>query len=610
MRHPFLVIAILALLVLLVGATACSQRNRADMRERMSVVPDRKGHAASDGGNAPFAGHASNAIIAPASPSAPTGRASRSNGYGYGPEVAITGRSADVAGSAEYSIATADAAPADRDLGPGAGKERLGEKQGAPQPTPEDLTGEAYAARADNPFVRTTEPGGDASTFAVDVDTASYSNVRRYLTQNRQRPPAAAVRIEELVNYFDYAYPAPAAGAREPFAFATAVAPCPWATDHRLVRVALKGRELDRTSRPPLNVVFLVDTSGSMNGPNRLPLVQRGLELLAQQLDGRDHLAIVTYAGSVGTALPATSGADQQAIREVIRALGAGGGTNGSGGIHAAYAEALKHAKPGVQSRVVLCTDGDFNVGTTGHDELKRLIEAKRATGVFLSVYGFGMGNFKDQTLETLANVGNGVYGYIDDEREARKVMVDEALGALVTIAKDVKIQVFFNPTEVAGWRLIGFENRLLRREDFNDDRIDAGDIGAGHTVTALYEVVPAGVAVPAAAASDPNPFTDDYQGQLTVEPGTLMQLRLRWKQPDGEASALIERDVAAAPQPMDDDLRFAAAVAGFGMLLRESPYRGACTWDLVQQLAVAGAARDPRGLRAEFIGLIGKARR
>lgn len=596
MRYLTSAIVILALFVLLIGAVACSRHRNGG--ESTRTAPDAIGGpcaeavADSETVGRAYAGAAKRRSLAPSA-------------KGVDGRPPATGERWD-----QKAAPLADGtAPDDRDLGPGAGKERLGEKQGVAQPDPESLSGEAYAARADNPFVRASEPGGDASTFAIDVDTASYSNVRRYLVQNGQRPPAAAVRIEELINYFDYGYPAPAADAREPFAFATAVAPCPWAADHRLVRVAIKGRALDRVSRPPLNVVFLVDTSGSMDAPNRLPLVQRGMELLAQQLDARDHLAIVTYAGSSGTALPATSGADQARIRDVIRSFAAGGSTNGAGGIDAAYAEALKNAAPGAQSRVVLCTDGDFNVGTTGHDELKRLIEAKRATGVFLSVYGFGMGNLKDQTLEMLANAGNGVYGYIDDDREARKVMVDEALGALVTIAKDVKVQVFFNPTEVAGWRLIGFENRLLKREDFNDDRVDAGEIGAGHTVTALYEVVPAGVAVPAAAAADPNPFTDDYRGQLGIAPGTLMQLRLRWKTPAGEASALIERDVAATPAVMDDDFRFAAAVAGFGMLLRGSPYKGTCTWDLVQQLAVAGAARDPRGLRAEFIGLIGRAR-
>ena len=333
-------------------------------------------------------------------------------------------------------VVVADTAPNDRDLGPGAGKERLGHR--AQPPADDGLTGEAYAARADNPFMRVSEPGGDASTFAIDVDTASYSNVRRYLTQNRQRPPAAAVRIEEMINYFDYDYPAPTARDAHPFRFATAVAACPWAESHRLVRVALQGRVLDRSTRPALNLVFLVDTSGSMRGANRLPLVLRGLELLVEQLDERDHVAIVTYAGSAGTALAATSGADQARIRAVIRGLTAGGSTNGGGGINAAYDQAALHAGAGVQSRVVLCTDGDFNVGVTSQDQLKHLIEAKRASGVFLSVYGFGMGNLKDQTLEMLANTGNGVYGYIDDERELRKVMVDESLGALVTIAKDV----------------------------------------------------------------------------------------------------------------------------------------------------------------------------
>jgi len=597
MRHLSFAV-VLALFALLIAASACGQRDR-DLRESRSVVPDRAGHSSSEARSY----HGASAARSAPKPSAPAMSLPASR-----PDA---GRNKDGVVQGNLDMVVADGAtPNDRDLGPGAGKERLGEKQGVPQPDPETLTGEAYAARADNPFVRASEPGGDASTFAVDVDTASYSNVRRYLTQNQQRPPAAAVRIEELINSFDYAYPAPTARDAHPFRFATAVAACPWAENHRLVRVALQGRVLDRSTRPALNLVFLVDTSGSMQGANRLPLVQRGLEMLAQQLDERDHVAIVTYAGSAGTALAATSGADQARIRDVIRSLGAGGSTNGAGGLNAAYDQAALHAGAGVQSRVVLCTDGDFNVGVTSQDELKRLIEAKRATGVFLSVYGFGMGNLKDQTLEMLANTGNGVYGYIDDERELRKVMVDEALGALVTIAKDVKIQVFFNPTEVAGWRLIGFENRLLRREDFNNDRIDAGDIGAGHTVTALYEVVPAGMTVPAAAGSDANPFTDDYHGQLSVAPGTLMQLRLRYKQPAGETSTLIESDVAAAPQAMDDDFRFAAAVAGFGMLLRESPYKGACTWDLVQQLATAGAQRDARGLRAEFIGLIGQARR
>jgi len=504
------------------------------------------------------------------------------------------------------SLTTADTTPNDRDLGRGAGTEPLGER---PQP-PEPTNTERYADIRDNPFVRVTEAGGDASTFAIDVDTASYSNIRRFILNENRLPPAAAVRIEEMLNYFPYPYPAPTADAAHPFAFATAVAACPWQPQHRLVRVALKGKVLDQSTRPPLNLVYLVDTSGSMRGADRIDLIKHALHLLVDQLDARDTVTIVTYAGGTGVALPPTPGDHHEQIRQAISGLMAGGSTNGEGGIRAAYAAAVANHREGVQSRVILCTDGDFNVGVSDPAELRRLIEQQRDTGVFLSAYGVGRGNYQDATMETLTNHGNGVAGYLANEQEARKIMVEEALGALITIAKDVKIQIFFNPTEVAGWRLIGYENRLLRREDFNNDRIDAGDIGAGHTVTALYEIVPAGLDVPTAPASDPNPFTSDYANEeLGIAQGTLLRLRLRAKQPDGDTSVLQEVDVATTISAMDDDFRFASAVALTGMLLRGSPYVGNGDWSLASTLASGAIGADPQGLRAEFVGLIGRAK-
>jgi len=541
-----------------------------------------------------------------------------SNGvYGYalsttGDRKAALNSSIDAGGTnveGLKKVTTSDPAPNDRDLGPGANGEKLGNPlRGQGEEAVDPSTGERYAPVVDNAFVRTGERGGDASTFGLDVDSASYANCRRYLRELKQLPPAGAVRIEELVNTLPYAYPAPAAGDSVPFRSSTAVAVCPWAPEHRLVRVALRARSIERNARPPLNLVFLVDTSGSMSDANKLPLVQTALLLLAEQMGERDHLAIVTYAGNAGTLLPATAGSDQPRIRAAIRSLRANGSTNGAGGITAAYAEAHNGATPGAISRVMLCTDGDFNVGLTGRDDLQSLVERERAGGTCLNVYGFGMGNYKDDTLETLADHGNGVYGYIDREDEARRLFDREVMGQLVTVAKDAKVQVFFNPAAVAAWRLLGYENRVLRREDFNDDRIDAGDIGSGHTVTALYEIIPAGGAVPAAGpASDENPFL--APDAATADPTTLLRLRLRWKDPGATDSRLMEHDVAGAIGEMDADFRTAAAAAGFGMLLRHSPWLGSCNWNMVKQLAEAGATSDPGGQRHEFTALIAQAR-
>ena len=506
------------------------------------------------------------------------------------------------------SNVTMPEAQGDRDLGTGADNEKLGNPQrwqGEVAVDPQ--TGERYAPVVDNPFVRTGSPGGDASTFGLDVDSASYANCRRFIGEMKRLPPPGAVRIEELVNTLAYAYPAPGPTADVPFRASTAVTACPWAPEHRLVRVALRARAIDAASRPPLNLVFLVDVSGSMSDVNKLPLVRESLLLLAEHLTARDRLAIVTYAGHAGTLLPATAGDQQERIRGAIRSLTSGGSTNGAGGIEAAYAEAGRGVAPGTVSRVMLCTDGDFNVGISDRGQLQALVERQRAGGVCLNAYGFGMGNYKDDTLETLADHGNGIYGYIDGIAEAHRLFAREAMGQLVTVAKDAKVQVFFNPAAVGAWRLLGYENRVLKREDFNDDRVDAGDIGAGHTVTALYEVVPAGGAMPVAGGGDANPFI--ATPAASGDPAMLLRLRLRWKDPEATESRLLEHDVPATVSEMDADFRTAAAAAGFGMLLRHSPWRGACTWDLVARLAESGRGSDPSGQRAALAGLIGAAR-
>lgn len=481
----------------------------------------------------------------------------------------------------------------DRDLGAGAGGEKLGDprREGGE----DDGGGERYAQLADNPFVATASAGGDASTFGLDVDSAGYANVRRFLLQEQRLPPPAAVRIEELVNTLAYGYAGPERGDDRPLRVHAAVAPCPWRPAHRLVRIALRAGV--PAERPPLNLVFLVDTSGSMSDANKLPLVQQSLLLLAEQLTARDRLAIVTYAGSAQTVLPATAGDDQRRIREAIRALAAGGGTNGAGGIQAAYAEAGRGLRPGGVNRVMLCTDGDFNIGATSHDDLLRLVAAGRSDGIQLNCYGFGMGNIKDDTMELLADRGDGIYGYIDGKAEARRLFDAGAIGQLVTVARDAKVQVFFNPAACRAWRLLGYENRVLRREDFNDDRIDAGDVGAGHTVTALYEIVPAG--------GDANPF---LAGGAAADPATLLRVRLRWKDAGASASRLLEQDVPAAAGALDRDFSAAAAAAGLGLLLRRSPHAGDCTWALVGRLAAAG--NDGSDQRGEFARLVAAAAR
>jgi Ca-activated chloride channel family protein len=470
--------------------------------------------------------------------------------------------------------------------------------------------GEGYSPIVENAY---KDPKKDPlSTFAVDVDTSSYSNVRRFLTQG-MLPPKDAVRVEELVNYFPYAYPPPARKGGEPFSVNVEVASCPWDDGHRLARIGIKGREVDLASRPSSNLVFLIDVSGSMADPNKLPLVKQALRLLVSKLGENDRVALVVYASATGLVLPSTSCQDKAKILGALENLHAGGSTNGGSGIKLAYDVAVGNFIPGGTNRVILCTDGDFNVGITSQDELAKLIEAKARSGVFLSVLGFGMGNYKDKTIEKLADKGNGNAAYIDSIREAAKVLVDQMGGTLMTIAKDVKIQVEFNPAKVASYRLIGYEDRLLKARDFNDDKKDAGEIGAGHTVTALYEIVPAG-------READSPGVDPLKYQKPADPSAdtpdpkatdLFTVKLRYKEPEGAESRLISFPVEddGVDDAPTDDFRFAAAVAEFGLLLRDSSFKAKASWDGVLERAESSRGADPSGYRREFLELARKAK-
>lgn len=468
---------------------------------------------------------------------------------------------------------------------------------------------EAYAAINDNPFKDVT--AAPLSTFGMDVDTGSYANIRRFL-RGGSLPPPDAVRLEELINYFHYDYPQPRGD--EPFGATVEVAGCPWSETHKLVRVGIRAKDLARGERPRANLVFLLDVSGSMQPENRLPLAKRAMRLLLEKLTPRDTVGIVTYAGEAKIALEpiAITSAGKQRVTDVLEGLRAGSGTHGSAGIQNAYAMATNHfVKEGV-NRVILCTDGDFNIGITDRGELLDLITQEAKSGVFLSVLGFGMDNLKDATMETLADKGNGNYAYIDSFSEARKVLVEQLDGTLVTVAKDAKVQVEFNPARVASYRLLGYEKRLLRDRDFNDDTKDAGEVGAGHSVTVLYEIIPAG---PNLAGVDPLRYGEkqgdaETVGRAIVKPvhtDELLNLKLRYKQPDGDKSRLIEQPVKDADREFAQagaDLKFAAAVAGYGMLLRDSPHKGDLTWDKVLRLAEQGLGDDKEGYRAEFVDL------
>ena len=471
-------------------------------------------------------------------------------------------------------------------------------------PAPEFNT-EAYDRIEDNQFLLTTQ--NPLSTFSIDVDTASYAVVRRFL-QGGRLPPKDAVRIEEMLNYFSYNYPVPSE--EDPFSASVEVAQAPWALEHRLVRIGLKGQELGMEQRPSSNLVFLLDVSGSMQPANKLPLLKNAMRLLVDRLGEKDRVAIVVYAGASGLVLPSTSSDQKGKILAALEDLRAGGSTNGGSGIRLAYQTAVSNFITGGVNRVILATDGDFNVGTTNQGDLTRLIEDNAKSGVFLTALGFGMGNYKDSTLEKLADMGNGNYAYIDTINEARKVLVDEINSTLVTIAKDVKIQIEFNPLQVSAYRLIGYENRLLRKEDFNDDTKDAGEIGAGHTVTALYEIVPAGRGLQIPGV-DPLKYQTPMGTTDVAQSGELLTLKLRYKRPDGETSRLLEfpvRDGDKAYSQASQDFKFAAAVASFGMILRQSPYQGNGTLAAVLELAQEGKGSDPHGYREEFLELVKQA--
>jgi len=466
---------------------------------------------------------------------------------------------------------------------------------------------EAYDNITENTFLKTTD--NPLSTFSIDVDAASYSNVRRMLTDG-QLPPAGAVRVEEMINYFHYDYPQPTN--EDPFSFTTEMSDCPWNSDHKLLLIGMQGKNIPTDNLPPSNLVFLVDVSGSMDEENKLPLVKSSLKLLTDQLREQDKVSIVVYAGAAGMVLAPTNGNNKKKIKDAIDRLSAGGSTAGGEGIMLAYKTANQNFNKEGNNRVILCTDGDFNVGMSSDDEMERLIEKERNTGVFLTVLGYGMGNYKDSKMQKLADKGNGNHAYIDGINEAKKVLVNEFGGTLFTIAKDVKLQVEFNPAKVQGYRLVGYENRMLKKEDFNNDQKDAGELGSGHTVTALYEIIPVGIK---------SPFLKDvdklkYQPKEPVTASTfnneIMTIKFRYKTPAGSVSKLIEHSMYDTPfafSSTSDNFRFAAAVAEFGMLLRNSEFKSASTYANVLALAQKAMGTDKEGYRNEFIRLVEGAR-
>lgn len=464
---------------------------------------------------------------------------------------------------------------------------------------------EDYDFIKENGFLKTTD--NPLSTFSIDVDAASYSNVRRMLKQG-QLPPAGAVRIEEMINYFPYNYPQPLDDA--PFSFTTEMSNAPWNPEHKLVMIGMQGKKVSAEKLPASNLVFLIDVSGSMMGPTRLDLVKASMKLLTDQLREQDKVSIVVYAGAAGMVLAPTSGSEKSSIKNALDQLEAGGSTAGGAGIQLAYTIARNNFIKNGNNRVILCTDGDFNVGVSSSDELERMIEKERKSGVFLTVLGYGMGNYKDNKMQKLADKGNGNHAYIDGLHEAKKVLVNEFGGTLFAIAKDVKLQVEFNPIKVQGYRLIGYENRMLNKEDFNDDKKDAGEMGSGHTVTALYEIIPTGTHSTFIKDVDdlkyktatgqhmgPIPFTDE-----------VMNIKFRYKAPDGDVSKLLVhpvKDKAVKYENASGNYRFATAVAAFGMLLRESEFKGNASYALVQQWAQQALGIDKEGYRAEFVNLV-----
>lgn len=465
---------------------------------------------------------------------------------------------------------------------------------------------ESYNAINENRFLEAKQ--NPLSTFGIDVDAASYSNIRRFINDGRL-PPKDAVRIEEMINYFDYDYPEPLNG--NIIGISTEVAEAPWNPQHHLVKIGLQAPNIlanGARGLPASNLVFLIDVSGSMNEPNKLPLVQSSMRMLVDQLREEDNVAIVVYAGAAGVVLPATPGSQKQKIKEAIYNLQAGGSTAGGAGIKLAYKLAADQFIKNGNNRVILATDGDFNTGASSDAEMQRLIEEKRQTGIYLTVLGYGMGNYKDSKMETLADKGNGNYAYIDNISEAKKTLVTEFGGTLFTIAKDVKLQVEFNPVKAGAYRLIGYENRMLNKEDFNNDKKDAGDLGSGHTVTALYEVIPAGVKSKFLENVDELKYQKPAEEKDQSTSNELLTIKLRYKKPGEETSRLMSKavtDQAVSWDDASDNFRFASAVAAYGMILRDSEFKQNATYATVINWAANARGEDHEGYRAEFIRLV-----
>lgn len=463
---------------------------------------------------------------------------------------------------------------------------------------------EGYDNIKENPFLKVTD--NPLSTFSIDVDGASYSNIRRFINQG-QLPPNGAVRIEEMINYFTYKYPQPKGD--DPFSINTQYAVCPWNARHQIVSIGLQGKKIPTENLPPANLIFLIDVSGSMMSPDKLPLVQTSMKLLVDQLRPQDKVAMVVYAGSAGLVLPSTKGSEKVTIKNAIDKLQAGGSTAGGAGIQLAYKVAEDNFIKKGNNRLILCTDGDFNVGLSSDDALENMITEKRESGVYLTVLGFGMGNYQDAKMQKLADKGNGNHAYIDNLKEARKVLISQFGGTMFTIAKDVKLQIEFNPSKVQGYRLIGYENRMLAKEDFNDDKKDAGELGSGHTVTALYEIIPVGVD----ASELKNVDALKYQKPNTKAAGfnnssEVMTVKFRYKKPDGNKSILLQGVVAGNPvafKSADGNIQLSAAVAQFGMLLRDSEYKGEGGYDLVNSLLKTLLENDPEGYKNELVQLV-----
>jgi Ca-activated chloride channel homolog len=467
-------------------------------------------------------------------------------------------------------------------------------------PAPND---ESYEKANENGFQGVAK--NPLSTFSIDVDKAAYSNVRRFINSG-QKPPADAVRVEEMINYFDYNYPQPID--RHPFAVFTEVSDCPWQTGHKLVHIGVQGKKIETDDLPPSNLVFLIDVSGSMESPNKLPLLKAAFKLLVNNLRKNDRVAIVTYASSTGIALESTPGSDKEEIINAIDNLKAGGSTSGGAGIKLAYQEASENFIEKGNNRIILATDGDFNVGASSDADMEALITKERESGIFLSCLGFGMGNYKDSKLQILADKGNGNHAYIDNMQEANKTLVSEFGGTLFTIAKDVKIQIEFNPSKVQAYRLVGYENRMLKDEDFKDDKKDAGELGSGHTVTVLYEIIPSGVQSEFLKNIPDLKYQKTNINEASSALNEVATIKMRYKKPDGDKSIELEQAVTDKLMPIEkasENLKFSTAVAMFGMLLKNSEFKGSATYNKVLELADNARSFDKEGYKAEFTRLV-----